>query len=182
MGIGSPAMQCHEQGWICLALGHPGVAYPIRNVIARAARRSRFSTVAGKRDCFVASLLAMTIKFRCHQFRKSRAQWYCAEWWDNLSNIRRKAFLFSAYGLLPFCKQIVLLTNQVRLRPYIRLLSGIRLSSFALSLSKSEWASTSSARTANRTVLRPDLRTLTLGFCQAMLTGPKLTPDEFGLN
>ena len=32
---------------------------------------------------------------------------------------------FFVYGLLPFCKQIVLLTNQVRLLPYIRLLSGI---------------------------------------------------------
>ena len=34
-------------------------------------------------------------------------------------------FASSVYGLLPFCKQIVLLTNQVRLLPYIRLLSGI---------------------------------------------------------
>ena len=32
-------------------------------------------------------------------------------------------------------------------------LNAVRLSSFALSLSKGEWASTSSARTANRTVL-----------------------------
>ena len=32
---------------------------------------------------------------------------------------------FFIYGLLPFCKQIVLLTNPVRLLPYIRLLSGI---------------------------------------------------------
>ena len=31
--------------------------------------------------------------------------------------------------------------------------NAVRLSSFALSLSKGEWASTSSARTANRTVL-----------------------------
>ena len=31
--------------------------------------------------------------------------------------------------------------------------NSVRLSSFALSLSKGEWASTSSARTANRTVL-----------------------------
>ena len=35
-------------------------------------------------------------------------------------------------------------------------LNAVRLSSFALSLSKGEWASTSSARTANRTVLAPD--------------------------
>ena len=46
------------------------------------------------------SLLAMTIKFRCRQFRKSRAQSHCAEWWDNLSNIRRKALtLFRPTGL-----------------------------------------------------------------------------------
>ena len=96
MGIGSPAMQCHEQGWICLALGHPVLAYPIRNVIASVAWRSRFSIVAGKRDCFVASLLAMTIKFRCHQFRKSRARCYCAESWGNSRDIRRKALRFSA--------------------------------------------------------------------------------------
>ena len=32
-------------------------------------------------------------------------------------------------------------------------LNTVRLSTFALSLSKGEWASTSSARTANRTVL-----------------------------
>ena len=43
----------------------------------------------------------------------------------DVSNIRRKALRLSVYGLLPFCKQIVLLTNQVRLLPYIRLLSGI---------------------------------------------------------
>ena len=35
-------------------------------------------------------------------------------------------------------------------------LNAVRLSSFSLSLSKGEWASTSSARTANRTVLGPD--------------------------
>ena len=35
--------------------------------------------------------------------------------------------------------------------------NAVRLSSFALSLSKGEWASTSSARTANRTVLGIDL-------------------------
>ena len=34
-------------------------------------------------------------------------------------------------------------------------LNTVRLSAFALSLSKGEWASTSSARKANRTVLRP---------------------------
>ena len=34
-------------------------------------------------------------------------------------------FASSVYGLLPICKQIVLLTNQVRLLPYIRLLDGI---------------------------------------------------------
>ena len=34
-------------------------------------------------------------------------------------------FAPSVYGLLPICKQIVLLTNQVRLLPYIRLLFGI---------------------------------------------------------
>ena len=39
--------------------------------------------------------------------------------------IRQKTLRFSVYGLLPICKQIVLLTNQVRLLPYIRLLSGI---------------------------------------------------------
>ena len=69
----------------------------IRNVIASEARRSRFSTGAEKRDYFVAKfipkqsvgLLAMTIKFRCRQFRKSRAQWYCAEWCDNSRYIRR---------------------------------------------------------------------------------------------
>ena len=32
--------------------------------------------------------------------------------------------------------------------------NAVRLGSFALSLSKGEWASTGSARTANRTVLR----------------------------
>ena len=69
----------------------------IRNVIASEARRSRFSTGTEKRDCFVAKfipkqsvgLLAMTIKFRCRQFRKSRAQWYYAEWCDNSRYIRR---------------------------------------------------------------------------------------------
>ena len=70
MGIGFPAMQCHEQGWIGLALGHPVLACLIRIVIANEARRSRFLTVVEKRDCFVA--------------------------WDNLHSIRRKALRFSA--------------------------------------------------------------------------------------
>ena len=48
LGIGFPAMQCHEQGRICR------LAYLIRNVIASEAWRSRFSTGAEKRDCFVA--------------------------------------------------------------------------------------------------------------------------------
>ena len=54
LGIGSPAMQCHEQGWIFLPLGHPVVAYLIRNVIASEARRSRLSIVVERWDCFVA--------------------------------------------------------------------------------------------------------------------------------
>ena len=35
------------------------------------------------------SLVAMTIKIRCHQFKKCRAQYHCAEWWDNSRYIRR---------------------------------------------------------------------------------------------
>ena len=41
-------------------------------------------------------------------------------------------FASSVYGLLPICKQIVLVTNQVRLLPYIRLRNGILVASRAL--------------------------------------------------
>jgi hypothetical protein len=90
MDTGSPGMPCHEQGRICL------LAYPTPNVIASEARRSRFSTDVEIRDCFVAFAPRNDNQISLPQVRKSRAQYYCAEWWDNLSNIRRKALRFSA--------------------------------------------------------------------------------------
>ena len=53
--------------------------------------------------------------------------------------------------------------------------NAVRLSAFALSLSKGAWASTSSARTANRTVLRP-IRQIFTAFEIAGGSNPALLP------
>ena len=89
-------MQCHEQGWVCLALGHPVLAYLIRNVIPSEARRARFSVAVERRDCFVAFASRNDKQFSLSSIRKSRAHYHCAEWWDNSRYIRRKALRFSA--------------------------------------------------------------------------------------